>query len=148
MYDADRIPVTLGVLQRGFTERGLPDTPVACFGSATQNCQYIVVVRTDGGGIAMEKIEYAVPLPICIQVPGQFPRDPGPASGMCGQNSRFHQFAYCSGSCSVPDLKLPGQCADGGDSFAGRIFPGSNLLTDELFELCGEFFSHKFHMER
>ena len=87
MHDTDRIPVTPGVAQRGFTERSLPDTPVARFGSAAQDRQYIVVIGADDGGIAVEKIEYAVPSAAGLQAPGQFPGNPGSAAGVCGQNS-------------------------------------------------------------
>ena len=82
MYDADRIPVILRVPQRGFTEWGLPDTPVARFGSAAQDRQNIVVIWADRGGIAVEKVEDAIPFPVRIQVPGQFPGDPGAAAGV------------------------------------------------------------------
>ena len=82
MHDTDRIPVTPGVAQRGFTERSLPDTPVARFGSAAQDRQYIVVIGADDGGIAVEKIEYAVPSAAGLQAPGQFPGNPGSAAGV------------------------------------------------------------------
>ena len=145
MHDTDRIPVTPGVAQRGFTERSLPDTPVARFGSTAQDRQYIVVIGADGGGIAVEKIEYAVPSAAGLQAPGQFPGNPGSAAGVCGQNSRRHKFTHCGGGRGVSDPEEACQFADGGNAFSGRIFPRGDLFAEELLELRREFFSLKLH---